>query len=321
MVHILNLSELDPPIFKEITTSRFEEFKTLLNASKSVLWVTAGARSANPYSSMALGVGRILIQEMPHLHLQVLDAEDAAELTPELIVEAFLRVVLVESWENDVYAENGRGLWSNEPELWLRDGKICVTRVVAEKQANKRLMSGRRLIEEEVNLDTTVVDVVLTTTGFELQKRLECPEIIVDDDPVEINVEFSTLPTIRVPGGQFCVIVGTKSMGNVKAIALSRSLGSRVLVSPSLVMPWDISAGQEASIISAIAYNLLAQSLLDLTSNTTIVLYEPNAYLASTITKRARISKVKPCFITKKPRFTRIIGSLFIHFPRIESLD
>lgn len=300
LVHVLNLSELDAPVFRDLTPSRMEAFKSLLNISKSFLWVTSGARSQNPYSSMALGIGRTLVHEMPHLRLQVLDAAETEDLNASLLAEAFLRIIFVESWENDIYAK--QSLWSNEPELWLQDGKLSVTRVVPEKRANERLMSTRRTIETGIDTDRDVVDLIADGSSYELRKRFSSSQdsMEANSDNLLIKVTHSTLLALKAgSAGYLYLVLGEMAVDGTKVIALSASIGSTISTPACWTLPWETTKGQEGSTLLRISWDIIAKTILDSASkNSTLVLLEPEFSLADAITKRARFTSINVSFIT-----------------------
>ncbi|XMA13947.1 hypothetical protein WAI453_006738 [Rhynchosporium graminicola] len=298
MVHVLNLTELDAPMFSDLTSTRLESFKSLLNISKSFLWITAGSNSCSPYSNMALGIGRTLVHEMPHLRLQVLDAAKKEELTAEILAEAFLRIVLVETWENDIYAP--KRMWSNEPELWLADGRLNVTRVVPERRANDRLMSRRRSIEEDVDADE--VNVALTCTGaaYEVTSSRADEATSVMGNRTTVRVTHSTLLAIKVGSRDFLhLVIGEGSGLGMKVIALSETIGNTISTPHRWTMPWVFAAGEEAVLLAAIASELLAQAIVDMADDErTLLVFEPDLLLADAITRKARDTGIKPYFIT-----------------------
>lgn len=297
MVHVLNLTELDTPIFSDLSSPLLECLKTLLNISASFLWVTAGSKSENPYSNMALGIGRTLVHEMPHLRVQVLDAAKVEELTADIVAKAFLRIVCVEKWENDIYAP--QRMWSNEPELWLVDGRVHVTRVVPEKMANERLMSGRRVIEMDVGVDE-VVEVVRNSDSYELRPAGAEVDRATTGDMVSICVTHSTLMALNINSSGFLhLVVGTMAGIEHKVIALSDSLGSTINTAASWTMPWDVKQGDEASLLATIAVEILAQTLIDTTRNdSSLLIFEPEASLAAAVSRKARHTSITPCLIT-----------------------
>ncbi|KAH6721537.1 putative polyketide synthase [Leptodontidium sp. MPI-SDFR-AT-0119] len=298
MVHVLNLAELDAPIFEEFTSDRLESFKSLLNISKSFLWVTAGSKSDRPYSNMALGIGRTLVHEMPHLRLQVLDAAQVEELSAPLLAEAFLRIVLAETWENDIYAPER--MWSNEPELWLEDGRFHITRVVPDKAANNRLMSNRRVIEEDVCVDDNVLEVTHDGASYELQRSLSETRLSDLEDITTIRVTHSTLMAMKVGSAGFIhLVLGEMAGVGMKVIALSETIGSTITTPSSWAVPWFVAQGDEALLLTSIATEILAQAVIDMASNnSTLLVFEPELLVADAIARKARYTGVKPCFIT-----------------------
>ncbi|KAE8448019.1 hypothetical protein EG329_009942 [Mollisiaceae sp. DMI_Dod_QoI] len=298
LVHVLNLSELDAPLFRDLTSHRFECFKSLLNISKSFFWVTTGARSSSPYSSMALGIGRTLVHEMPHLRLQVLDSDYIEGLIAELLAEAFLRIVLVENWENDIYCP--KRLWSNEPELWLEGGKMMITRVLPEKRANERLMADRRVVEEIVDVEKEVVDVVARGAGYELFKKIPEDKSENSEDLVEIRVSYSTSSAIKVLDARYLyLVIGEAENFGGKVVALSKSLGSTITAPTAWIIPWSIRPGDELALLSALAFELIAQSLISgVPQHGILLILQPEQALAAAITRQARLTTIEPCFIT-----------------------
>ncbi|KAG4439202.1 hypothetical protein IFR05_005293 [Cadophora sp. M221] len=297
MVHVLNLADLDGPIFEDLTSDRLESFKSLLNISKSFLWVTAGSKSDRPYSNMALGIGRTLVHEMPHLRLQVLDAAKVEELSAPLLAEAFLRIVLTETWENDIYAP--QRMWSNEPEIWLEDGRFHITRVVPDKAANNRLMSNRRIIEEDFSVGDHILKVTHTGASYELQRSLSEPRPSGVGDVTTIRVTHSTLMAMKVGSAGFLHLVTGEMAGvGMKVIALSQAIGSTIVTPSSWVVPWFVGQGDEALLLTSIATEILAQSVIDMANNSSLLVLEPELLLADAISRKARYTGIKPCFVT-----------------------
>lgn len=303
MVHVVNLAELDSPMFANMTPGRLEAFKELLNISKSFLWVTAGSKSERPYSNMALGIGRTLVHEMPHLRLQVLDAAQAEELRASLLAEAFLRIIQAERWENDIHSPVR--MWSNEPELWLEHGRLHITRVIPERAANDRLMSSRRLIEEEVATDEAIVEVVHTGHSYELQRRLPEDMSVATGELVSINVTHSTSTALRLTAAEpLFLILGEMTGTRIKLIALTRALASTVFTPASWTLPWSVRERDAVSMLMAIATEMMAQSIIDMTTtDSSLLVLDPEPLLAAAIDRKSRSNGIKPMFITSNPSY------------------
>jgi hybrid polyketide synthase/nonribosomal peptide synthetase ACE1 len=317
MLHVLNLSELDAPIFENLTSPRLEAFKSLLNISKSFLWVTTGSKSDNPYSSMVLGIGRTLVHEMPHLRLQVLDAADINELSAPVLAEAFLKIVLADTWKNDIYAPER--MWSNEPELWLENGKLNITRVVPEEAANRRLMSNRRVVEDEIDVKRFGIDVSWSGESYALNER-QCPGGFpgTKDDEVSIWVSHSTLSALRVKGvGYLYLVFGENYENGTKVLALCESNSSIITTPACWALPWHVKEGDESMLLVAIANDLLAQVLIETTlENSTLILFGPELDLAEAVQRRAPMKNIRPCFITTA---SEMKGENWLHFHQFSS--
>ncbi|KAI9052675.1 hypothetical protein LZ554_004014 [Drepanopeziza brunnea f. sp. 'monogermtubi'] len=300
MIHVLNLAELDSPMFEDLTSERLESFKELLNVSRTLLWVTAGSKSDRPYSNMTLGIGRTLVHEMPHLRLQVLDAAHPAELTASLLAEVFLRIVLIETWENDIYAP--KRMWSNEPELWLEDGRLQITRVVPVEAANNRLMSSRRVIEEEVAFEEAIVEVTHPGTSYELQRCVPVSEDLsaATRESVSVRVTHSTLTALRVKNAGFLyLVIGEMGGVGMKVIAFTQSLASTVTTPACWTLPWHVRTGDEAACLMAITYEMTAENIIDMAvKNSTLLVFEPERSLVSAIDRISRHSGINPLFVT-----------------------
>ncbi|KAH1708692.1 hypothetical protein KXX40_000314, partial [Aspergillus fumigatus] len=73
---ILVLTELEAPIFRDMTADRLQAIKAILTNYRNVLWVTRGCQGAEPYSNMTIGLGRCASNEQKELRLQFLDVEE-----------------------------------------------------------------------------------------------------------------------------------------------------------------------------------------------------------------------------------------------------
>jgi hybrid polyketide synthase/nonribosomal peptide synthetase ACE1 len=72
---VLSLTDLDEPVFKNMTPDKLEALKTLWRQAYNIIWVTQGAGAAEPHSSMMIGLGRAMIHEYPTISLQILDVD------------------------------------------------------------------------------------------------------------------------------------------------------------------------------------------------------------------------------------------------------
>ena len=98
---ILNLTDLDEPIFKNLTTESMNDLQRLFELSRNVLWITHGCRADEPYHISSVGFGRVISNEMPHMRLQFLDLDNLENNASRVITETLLRLHATEDWERD----------------------------------------------------------------------------------------------------------------------------------------------------------------------------------------------------------------------------
>jgi hybrid polyketide synthase/nonribosomal peptide synthetase ACE1 len=114
---VLSITELDIPIFEDLTESVWHGLRNIFDHSRNVLWITRGAHGTEPYAVMMTGFARTLAREMPHLRMQCLDLDAATPIVPASIAQALLSLDMSEAWEQDL---DSKALWSVEPEAALQ---------------------------------------------------------------------------------------------------------------------------------------------------------------------------------------------------------
>jgi SAM-dependent methyltransferase len=151
---IISLADLDHPVFQDITPERWYSFRRLFEGQKSLLWLTKGRLRDEPYHNMTVGFGRSAVHEDDDLHVQYLDIADVGQVDAKTVVEAFLRfnAKQLQSWDI---------LHAVEPEIVIdEEGRELVPRLTMIPAANNRLNSTRRLIDHEVDVRKSAVELV-----------------------------------------------------------------------------------------------------------------------------------------------------------------
>ncbi|TGO92421.1 hypothetical protein BPOR_0003g00190 [Botrytis porri] len=134
---VLCMTELDEPLFQNLSPSEFAGLQTLFHNSRKILWVTEGRCNAeNAFSNMTVGLGRTIALEYPELLLQFLDVDDFSLLNPAIIAQKLMQLDVSDSF--DSYAGD---LWSFEPELQVKEGRLLVPRVLPIAEMNDRFRS------------------------------------------------------------------------------------------------------------------------------------------------------------------------------------
>ncbi|KAL2015562.1 hypothetical protein VTK56DRAFT_5221 [Thermocarpiscus australiensis] len=153
---VLNLLDLDGPVFKDVTPTRLRALQRLVERARNLLWVTRGAERQNPWAAASRGFLRSVAAELPTLRAQVLDFDDGDAEQPvdntrqvAVVAEALLRLLATDAWEKEDPAFADKVLWTTEPELRFHDGRLWVPRVVEHVENNRRINVHRRRILRE----------------------------------------------------------------------------------------------------------------------------------------------------------------------------
>ncbi|KAF2874833.1 polyketide synthase [Massariosphaeria phaeospora] len=295
---VLSFMDLDTPYFKDLTDAKLKGLSGLFERSRNAVWITKGARGADPYATAMTGFARSLVMEMPHLRLQLLDLGANEDAKSNFLAETVLRLEVTESWEKD--DSSTKMLWSTEPELALENGILKIPRLYGVKEQNDRFNSNRRHVLKEV--DPVHSNVLLTASG---SSTVELSEIeqkdLVTNGAVTVRVNYS-LPAVRVSSGQrLFVISGTLSNNDEEIIALSPTLASQV----SVPNKWTVSVprfpGNKADFLATVGFELIASYLVEQTpSGSTILMNEAPKHLTQVIIKHAEKKNVQPMFLTSK---------------------
>jgi hybrid polyketide synthase / nonribosomal peptide synthetase ACE1 len=149
---ILLLTELDKPVFQDISEKTMSGMKRLFETQRTILWVTQGRRVEEPYMNMSIGFGRTLVLEVPDLRLQFLDLETSEKPVASRLLETLSRLYLSDSWEKQGKFNNV--LWSHEEELAYENGRLVVSRRYFSKPLNDRFNASRRCQRNECSAFT-----------------------------------------------------------------------------------------------------------------------------------------------------------------------
>ncbi|KAK5991435.1 Hybrid PKS-NRPS synthetase lepA [Cladobotryum mycophilum] len=184
---VISLTELDKPFFSEkLSTEKLQALQNLFKSSKNILWLTSGRLSESPRANMMPGIGRAIASEMPQLNLQFLDVAQLQTLTPQLVIETFLR--LAASGLSSL--TDGSALWTPEPELLFDGESIRIPREMRYGTLNNRFNAARRAITQQVSLDDTAVEVISNEERVIVRETpaLDCP---VAPGFLSVNVKLS----------------------------------------------------------------------------------------------------------------------------------
>lgn len=293
---ILNLADLDEPIFKHLSTEKVDGLKRVFELSRNVLWITHGCSADEPYHMSSVGFGRSIRHEITQMRLQFLDLDSLEDDVSRVITETLLRLHATEEWERDEgpFAEM---LWTTEPELILQENQLLLPRVLSNGDQNARLNSWRRSVTNDVALQTSVVEICQTHDSF-LLRRVSLQSSSRNSHK-RVNVMYSVLSALNVAIGNFMFVhIGTADQTGDLVVGLSKA-NSSIVACWGEYVSLDISPNQAHKLLSAISGEFLARSLItEIPSNSILLVYEPDHTFASALARRAAAKGIQVVYVT-----------------------
>ncbi|KAI3390259.1 hypothetical protein diail_10799, partial [Diaporthe ilicicola] len=293
---VLSLSELDVPVFEDITVRNspeaFEGLRRMFGTGKTLLWVTSGRLDTTPLSNMTVGFGRVAQNETPDLVLQQLDVADPDSIQPEVLAETLLRLHFVATGKKDASKGDEHGpMWSVEPEIIIDgDGRQLLSRIRPISEVNDRYMSARRAVTRprHVFADQPAAAVVLESAAASAGQDATGPSLALREFPgqdpfvdslgdagkktssepsIDLRTVLSSSSAIRCGAlGYMFVLLGAQADGT-RHLVLSSSLAPRLRVpaSSAVAVPprhGSESDGDERLMLAMLSAHLVAMDIL-----------------------------------------------------------
>jgi hypothetical protein len=290
------LSELDHHTFAGFDDEQLDALQTIFNAAKHILWVTENAWVENPQQAMTIGFLRTLRMEYPDVQIQVLNVDKAENLNAEFLVETLLRLETGAEWQ-----EQGL-LWTQEPELYLSNGKVIVPRLKPDVEKNNRLNSGRRpiLTDLDPTVGTVSLDYVENKPRFKFLEERYIPQ--ADRQAIsKVKVQYSLAKAIRIGRlGSFYLIQGKVPGAESTVVALSQSNASSVeVLSDDIITVTEESNLTVKSILPSIAAHLITQTILsEIVPGATVLIFEPPRFCVETLSQQAEAARIHLYFVS-----------------------
>lgn len=289
---VVSLLDIDSPMLKHLTSMGLKSLQLIFGESKNILWVTRGSNDKDPYANASIGLLRAITSELPHLRVQTLDFDSAEKFDAHLVAECIMRLEITGPWEREPSLKDHL-LWTTEPELSYRNGKLFIQRVLQHRLNNDRLNSQRRTINCQ-NQESIPVEIYQRGTSGDWAIRQKPSQIIlpstaINTDRVTISLIYSSLWAIKLFGGTNLFIgIGHDVKTKDLVMALTTERCSVIETRPD----WTISLTREAQVqpgFLQVAINeLLANWIIALLPNHgTLLAHEPSVSLASALTRRA----------------------------------
>lgn len=297
---ILVLAELDQPVFKRLTEKTLEGLQRLFETQRTVLWITQGCRSENPYMNMSVGLGRSLVLENPDLTLQFLDLEEGVKPNPRLLLEALLRLRHGDVLEKEGKLDNI--LWTNEHELAYENGNLLLSRVYQSANINNRYNACKRTVIETVNArsDSFTLAVDASSSRHTLIRDTINPKsLTADSSSVLIHATHSLLlPAFSTRPEPGYLILGTTSAG-YSLVAISPSNSSQAIMPVDKAINVTLPANAEPQFLTHLSTQLQAANILSVCHrDSTLLVYEPTPGTAASILETAGDSNITVYFAT-----------------------
>ena len=305
---ILSVTELDEAVFKRLSERTLEGMKRIFETQRTVLWITQGCRSEDPYMNMAVGLGRSLVLENPDLVLQFLDLESGVKPDPRQLLEALLRLRQGDILEKEGNLDNI--LWTNEHELAYENGDLTISRLYHKKNLNDRYNASKRTVFETMdpqivplNLSkdpsskhTLVIDNSLTAEMLDPQAMMAGSNVLV-----KVSHSLST-PVLTAPLYPSYLIYGINKATEKSVIAISPNNGSYALLPPERVLEIEVPVGKESHFLNHLYIQMHVENILSVCPrDSTILIHEPSPEIASSIVKSASDSNVTVVLTTSSP--------------------
>nr|BBM90003.1 putative polyketide synthase-nonribosomal peptide synthetase hybrid [Trichoderma sp. BCC7579] len=301
---ILCLTELDEPVFKNVTERALQGMQKIFEGERTVLWITRGSRAENPFMNISVGLGRSVILENASLALQFLDLEVGTKPDARELLESFLRLYYGTQWEKQGHFDNM--LWTNEQEIAIEDGRQVVSRVYHSTTINNRYNASRRTIYEPMDPKAVPLDLSLSAPKptLELDGLLQAQMLerntTTSNSDVLVNVSHSLwLPSLSSAPESLNLVVGTVKASNRSVVAISDKNGSYALVPADKVLDVELPEGKEVEFLSQMEKQIRLDSVLSVCHEHSILLvHEPSAEFAANLVEHAAEKGVVVSFTT-----------------------
>lgn len=296
---VLSLTDLDSPIFKNITETRWESLKNLFAISKNVLWITRGYRCEEPYAAVAVGLCRSIIYELSQLRLQLLDIDRSGKASPTVVTEILLRLQLTAQWEEN--QSQRISLWSMEPEMIIENERLKILRVMPQKAQNDRYNSAKRMMTKDLDLVSSVINLEWHDTTYVLREGSDSQTSSFRPQST-IQVSCSLLHSFQTAVGCFFLSLGIDTETDTKVLSVSDRNSSKIFAPKAWSTPVDVGKQSDAQYLSLIARYLLSQQILTLIPvGGTLLVHEPEQLLASLLSLQVSAQGSRVVYTTSKP--------------------
>lgn len=289
------VSELDEETFSNLDEAKFQAVKSIYVNAGHVLWLTENAWVDHPYQAMSIALLRSIRLEHPAIHVQSLDVDDARQLDITFLVEQIVRLEEAAGATEDI-------LWTLEPEVYVSNNRAYIPRIKHDMDRNNRMNSERREILAEFDATKVPVTLNISETGRYLESTESFSPLGAESlNPAQmtIAVQYTLAKAIRVGDlGYLYLVQGVHEGTGRSVIALSDTTASIVHVPSNRVFQLP-TAHAEHNILLPVTASLIALRVLSgVAAGSSILIYEPPAFLIETLKAAAKARNVHVYFAT-----------------------
>ncbi|KAL4883830.1 hypothetical protein BJY04DRAFT_216165 [Aspergillus karnatakaensis] len=302
---VMSLIDIDAPCFRDLTRERLRGLQRLILATSKLLWVSSGSETENPFLAMSMGWLKALATERKRTIFQYLNIESPGAVKGELLAENLMRLAHASGPNDHTLPDQ---VYTTEPILYYRNGRMEICRVRSESRVNQRYLSSRKWQSRQVDLHDTasILRLVPTSSGRHDLRVLEKQPHRTSNDDLTIRVHYSTASAVAVGNSFLYLICGEDAVTGTRMVALSRGLQSELRIPSSWAceVPSAFSHGSAAQFLQLVASAILADALIDLTaSSSTLFVHEADPTLQRVLWSRALVKNISLFFTTGHPAF------------------
>lgn len=287
---IISLTELDKPLFKNISATEFDNLKALLSLEKTVLWVTRNRRQGNPWANLTTAFLRTARRELPELRIQALDFEGHGEIDATVVAECLLALLL--SPQAAIPTPGSGPLLTVEPEIIIDDsGRRLIPRFESMPEADHRYNSARRNVFVDKNPQQTAVALGIDAKSH-ASFSIVPPRLVSEyrGETIELLSSHSTIRAVHTPVGPRFLSLGVELGSQCTRVWLAESLTSmqHLPIDSATGLPLELRALKPEKLLSLLASELWSTAILDrMQPRQHLLLHNPPAAIASTILRNA----------------------------------
>ncbi|KAH9909070.1 lovastatin nonaketide synthase [Xylariomycetidae sp. FL2044] len=281
---VVSLTELDNPVFDNMTPEKLGGLQILWRNAGNVLWLTMGARAQNPHSYMTIGIGRCLRSEYPNVTLQSLDIDCISEQTSTIIAERLLELEMLRIWSRELREDEL--LWSLEPEVYIQNSRAIIPRLYPYDAGNKRYNTVRREVREAVDPQNASLIFVGEKGNWNVQlaSPLHVPASLsfaAHTRSIRLT-HFFPFTISPVQGTKLLLCVGLDAETNERVVAVSHVAESAANIPSSWCFP--LNEANPVSTLARVAAQMMAQTLLQaIAKGDTLIVHDPHPVLANAL--------------------------------------